>query len=85
MNDGVQVLQAAFFESDFGKSGAVEAAIGGEYLRAELRDDLIEDLVAGFHEVAAQRVGFDDYGAESAQHGGYGGFAAAETAGQAYA
>ncbi len=85
MNDGVQVLQAVLFEGDFGESRAVQAAIGGEHLRAEVRDDLIEDVMSGFHEVAAKSVGLDNDGAEIAQHDSDGGFTAAETAGQAYA
>ena len=82
MDDGVQVLQPAFGKGELGEASTVEPAVGADYSGAEGADDVVVNLVARFHELASQFVGFDHLGAEGAELRGNGGFAAAETAGE---
>lgn len=85
MDDGVELLEPVAREGELSEARAVEMAVWGEDFRAEGADDFGEDGLAGLHEVAAKGVGFDDLSAVFTEHGGDGGFAAAEAAGEAYA
>ena len=85
VDDGVQVIQPAFAESKLGEAGAVKMAIGKDDSGTEGADDVVVNLVPRLHEGAAQLVSFDHLGAEGAKLRRDGGFAAAETAGKAYA
>src|SRR5208337_4329584 len=85
VNDGVEVVEAAALEGEFGEADAIEAAIGAYDFRAECADDLGVDKVAGFHHFAAEGVGFNNVRAQFTQECGDGAFAAAEAACESYA
>jgi hypothetical protein len=66
MHDGIEVVEAAALEGQFGQTGAVETAIGGDDFRTKGADNLTIDGLAGLHHLAAERVGLNDVGAELA-------------------
>jgi hypothetical protein len=67
-------------KSEIGKARAVQPPIGADNLRTETLDDCGKNWLTRLHERAAQGIGFDDLGAERAQHGGDGRFTAAQAA-----
>jgi len=46
VDDGVEVIEAAFPKDELGEAGAIEPAVGPDDLRAEGADDVVVDLVA---------------------------------------
>ncbi len=64
MDDGVQLLQAAFAKGKLGQAGAVELAVGVDHLRAKMLDDCRIDRLAGLHQRAAKLIGFNHVSAE---------------------
>ena len=64
MDDGVEVVEAATLEGELSETGAVDSAVWAHDFGAECADDLGVDGLAGFHHLAAKRVGFNDVGAE---------------------
>jgi len=82
MDDGVQLVDALALKCKFRKASPIKPAIGLNDFRAERRDDFRVDGLAGFHEHATERVGFDDVSAQPAQIAGDGALAAAKTASQ---
>ena len=83
MDDSVELLDAAIHEGDTGESGAIEGAGWGENGRAEVVDDGGEDELARLHEVSTDGVCLKDVSTKVTEEPGDGGFAAAETAGEA--
>jgi hypothetical protein len=81
MDNGIQFVEATAFEGDLGKPGAVEAAVGPNDIRTECADNLTEDILTGFHHLAAQGIGLKDVSAEFPQKSGDSAFATAEAAG----
>ena len=77
MDDGVQFIESPTLKSEGGEAGAGEATGGCDDVGAEGTDDFGIDLLARFHEGAAQVVGFDDVCAQFAQNACDGALAAA--------
>ncbi len=72
MHDKRELAGAAVVEGERGEGAAVQGAVRAEYLLAEVGDDGVEDGLAGLHERAADRVGFNDVRATCMQLGGDG-------------
>src|SRR3569833_2125878 len=64
------------------ETAAVEGAVWSQHLVAETRDDVVQSVAAGRHDVARYYVGIDNRHAELFEIMGHGGFAAADAAGE---
>jgi len=82
MHDRIQLLHAPAAKGKLCQPRAVQAPIGCEHFRAKVLHNLVEDLLAGLHQRAPQRVSFDHLRAQLAQIAGHGALAAAQTAGE---
>ena len=77
MDDGVQFFGAVLGEGQAGEFRAIQGSWCGQDRGAKMPDDLVEDSLAGLHQLAADRIGGEGAGAKRGEESGHGGFATA--------
>ena len=87
MHDGVELLNPGGLtvggEGQGGQLGALDAAIGAEDFTSKAGDHLLEEHLAGLHQLMGDQVGAQHVGSASGKHLQHRAFSAGDSAGQA--